>query len=203
MSSHELTHQLHGGVMALGMRGRPALATGTGDQAAATPSAPGGRRLLLVDLDNITGMKDLDVPGWRTVVQDMWIELGITSDDKVVVAMCRRTLAAAMPVLVGVPAQLLARGGKDGAKIAILDAVDVRHMAERFEVLVIVSGDHFFIEMAEQARAQGMYVWQVCSARAGCAKRLRLAADYHSELASSRSWPGEGEERPGTYAEAS
>lgn len=141
-----------------------------------------GRKLVLVDLDNVTGMRDLTVPEWRAILRGIWVELGITTDDQVIISTCRRTLARAMTVLATVPAQLLARDGQDGAEIALREAVDIQHASARFETLVLVSGDHFFAEMVREAHQHGMYVWQVSSTRAGCAMALRRAADLHSEL---------------------
>lgn len=141
-----------------------------------------GRKLVLVDLDNVTGMRDLAGPEWRAILRGIWVELGITTDDHVVISMCRRTMDQAMAVLTEVAAQLLTRDGKDGAETAIRETVDLRHTATRFEALVVVSGDHFFTEMVREAHQHGMYVWLVSSTRAGCALALHRAADLHSEL---------------------
>lgn len=141
-----------------------------------------GRKLVLVDLDNVTGMRDLAGPEWRAILRGIWVELGITTDDQVVISMCRRTMDQAMTVLTEVSAQLLTRDGKDGAETAIRETVDLQHTATRFEALVVVSGDHFFTEMVREAHQHGMYVWLVSSTRAGCALALHRAADLHSEL---------------------
>ena len=180
------------------MKGDTLICRPTGESA-----NPMGRKLVLVDLDNLSGMRDLGPAEWRELLRHLWIELGTAEDDQVIISMCRHTMAIAVPVLVGVPAQLLARDGKDGAEIAIRDAVNIRHAAERFEVLVIASGDHFFTQMARQAHMRDMYVWQVCSTRAGCAMTLRRAADRHSQLDPSRLWVTRDEGRLYTHAEAS
>ena len=180
------------------MKGDTLICRPTGESA-----NPMGRKLVLVDLDNLSGMRDLGPAEWRELLRHLWIELGTAEDDQVIISMCRHTMAIAMPVLVGVPAQLLARDGKDGAEIAIRDAVNIRHAAERFEVLVIASGDHFFTQMARQAQRRHMYIWQVCSTRAGCAMTLRRTADRHSQLDPSRLWVTRDEGRLYTHAEAS
>ena len=71
--------------------------------------APGGRRLVLVDLDNVTGMTDLDTEQWRALLQGLRPALGVTDRDHLIIAMCRRTLAQAIVALAEVPAHLLAK----------------------------------------------------------------------------------------------
>ena len=76
----------------------------------------GGRRLVLVDLDNVTGMTDLHTEQWRSLLGGLRPALGATDRDHLIIAMCRRTLAQAMVALAEVPGQLLAKDGPDGAE---------------------------------------------------------------------------------------
>ena len=146
----------------------------------------GGRRLVLVDLDNVTGMTDLHTEQWRSLLGGLRPALGATDRDHLVIAMCRRTLARAMGALTEVPAQLLAKDGPDGAELAIDDAVDLAHAATRYTTLVIVSGDHYFTRLAHDARRHGMHVHQVTSRRSRCSRALRRAAHTCSELDTNR-----------------
>ncbi len=88
--------------------------------------------------------------------------------------------------LTEVPAQLLAKDGPDGAELAIDDAVDLAHAATRYTTLVIVSGDHYFTRLAQDARRHGMRVHQVASRRSHCSRALRRAAHTCSELDTNR-----------------
>ena len=142
----------------------------------------GGRRLVLVDLDNVTGMTDLHTEQWRSLLGGLRRALGATDRDHLIIAMCRRTLGQAMGALTEVPAQLLAKDGPDGAELAIDDAVDLAHAATRYTTLVIVSGDHYFTRFAHDARRHGMHVHQVASRRSRCSRALRRAAHTCSEL---------------------
>ena len=142
----------------------------------------GGRRLVLVDLDNVTGMTDLHTEQWRALLQGLRPALGATDRDHLIIAMCRRTLAQAIVALAEVPAQLLAKDGPDGAELAIDDALDLAHAATRYTTLVIVSGDHYFTSLAHDARRLGMHVHQVASRWSRCSFALRRAAHTCSEL---------------------
>jgi hypothetical protein len=142
----------------------------------------GGRRLVLVDLDNVTGMTDLPTDKWRSLLQGLRPALGLTDRDHLIIAMCRHTLAQAMAALAETPAQLLVKDGPDGAELAIDDALDLAHAATRYTTLVIVSGDHYFTRLAHDAHRRGMHVHQVASRRSGCSYALRLAAHTWSEL---------------------
>ena len=149
-----------------------------------------GRRLVLVDLDNVTGMTDLSTEQWRALLQGLRPALGVTDRDHLIIAMCRRTLAQAMVALAEVPGQLLAKDGPDGAEKAIDDALDLAHAATRYTTLVIVSGDHYFTRLADHAHRHGMHVHQVASRRSGCSRALRRVADTWSELDPHRLIPG-------------
>ena len=159
-------------------------------------SGTGGRRLVLVDLDNITGMTDLHTEQWRSLLHRLRPALGATDRDHLIIAMCRRTLAQAMVALAEVPAQLLAKDGPDGAELAIDDAVDLAHAATRYTTLVIVSGDHYFTRLAHDARRRGMHVHQVASRRTGCSRALRRAATTCSELDPERLIRGDHDRIP-------
>lgn len=150
-----------------------------------------GRRLVLVDLDNLTGMAELHPEQWRRLLHGLRPALGVTDRDHLVIAMCRRTLAQAMVALAEVPAQLLAEDGPDGAERAIDVALDLAHAATRYTTLVIVSGDHYFTRLAHDARRHGLHVHQVASRRAGCARALRHAADTWAQLDPDRLIHGE------------
>lgn len=73
-------------------------------------------------------------------------------------------------------AQIVTGRGKDGADAALIDMIDIRHAAERFNELVIVSGDHAFAPIAHAARKVGLSV-RVVAPRHGLSTALRVFAD--------------------------
>ncbi len=73
-------------------------------------------------------------------------------------------------------AQIVTGRGKDGADTALIDMIDVRHAGERFDELVIVSGDHAFAAIAHAARKVGLAV-RVVAPRFGLSTALRVFAD--------------------------
>ncbi|MEI2809528.1 MAG: NYN domain-containing protein [Nocardioides sp.] len=150
------------------------------------------RKLVVIDLDNVTGMRELQIEEWDSLLRGMRTLLGITDGDHVIISMCRRTLSQAMVALAEASAQLLAKDGPDGAELAIEEALNIAHAAARYGTLVIVSGDHFFTSLVHDAHRHGMRVRQVSSNRAGCSTILRRAADTWNELDAERLITGAG-----------
>jgi uncharacterized LabA/DUF88 family protein len=73
-------------------------------------------------------------------------------------------------------AQIVTGRGKDGADLALIEAIDASHAAKRFSELCIVSGDHAFSEIAHAARKAGLAV-RVVAPHAGLSTALRVYAD--------------------------
>lgn len=73
-------------------------------------------------------------------------------------------------------AKIVTRKGKDGADQALIEAIDTSHVAERYDELCIVSGDHAFCEIAYAARKAGLTV-RVVAPHAGLSTALRVYAD--------------------------
>lgn len=73
-------------------------------------------------------------------------------------------------------AQIVTGKGKDGADLALVATIDLEHAAERFSELCIVSGDHAFTSIAQQARQAGLRV-RVVAPHAGLSTALRLQAN--------------------------
>ena len=48
--------------------------------------------------------------------------------------------------------------GADGADLALIDHIDISHIANRFDTVVIGSGDNRFIDVAYRARQHGLNV---------------------------------------------
>ena len=77
--------------------------------------------------------------------------------------------------------QRVVRSGQDGGELAILAGVDLDHAADRFDRIVIASGDGMFTQTAVTARDRGLHVHQV-SGIGTCARTLAAAAHTHSRL---------------------
>jgi hypothetical protein len=72
--------------------------------------------------------------------------------------------------------KLPAGGGPDAADARLLEDVDPEWVAERFDRVVIGSGDHIFTEMAIDLRERGLRTCAV-GYEDNMARRLRLAVD--------------------------
>ncbi|MGB4137305.1 MAG: hypothetical protein WA971_12125, partial [Microbacterium sp.] len=121
-----------------------------------------GRQVVLVDIENLAGGSDASQHEYAEV----WALLrhgaiALHPGDVVAVGASRRAAQQAIPALWGQPVQWRWRDGVDGADLALLDFMDVTHIAQRYSRLVIASGDHAFATLAQGARRRGMAVHQV------------------------------------------
>jgi hypothetical protein len=74
------------------------------------------------------------------------------------------------------PARLVVRSGKDGADLALLQVLESEDVADRFDGIVIGSGDGIFAEVAIGFREAGLEVTVVSEPEA-LSSRLARAAD--------------------------
>lgn len=116
--------------------------------------AQGGRRLHLLDLENL-----LDGQVSAARVRTLWQIYTDTFDlgpSDIVVAACAEKRAG--EVLFALPPSVrvvLGHDGPDGADQALMDAIDAPHQAARFDQVIIGSRDHAFVPMATQFVAGG------------------------------------------------
>jgi hypothetical protein len=141
----------------------------------------GARAWHALDLDNLTGKPDASANlmgmtwgGYRSGVPT-------TGGDHFVVACCGLSAVTAMTILPPQGVRLVVRDGKDGAENAVLESTDWSHVAARFDRVVIGSGDHAWIPMAEYFRASGLYVHLVTGI-GGASRDLLRAAHSHARL---------------------
>lgn len=73
-------------------------------------------------------------------------------------------------------ARIVTGHGKNGADQALIETLDMTHVAERFTELCIVSGDHAFASIAHAARKAGLRV-RVVGPHLGLSTELRVQAD--------------------------
>lgn len=145
------------------------------------PRTP-NRKLVVVDLENVlfgvhAQLVGADLRSQTQLILDLAQARRL--DDQLIVG-CNPHLAfaakAAFP-----RAQLLTRTGADGADRALIEHLDIAHVADRYQELCIVSGDHAFAELAHEARSNGLTT-RVVAPHHGLSTALRLQADVAVRL---------------------
>lgn len=132
-----------------------------------------GRCLVLGDVENAVGGADMTVAEVVQVRRCVQQAAGLRGDEQVVIGV---SPAGALEAGLGWPgAGLRVRSGKDGADLALLEVLTQERVAERFDEVVLVSGDGIFTEAVVALGAAGVKV-TVVAHRTGCSKRLRMAA---------------------------
>jgi CTP:molybdopterin cytidylyltransferase MocA len=118
------------------------------------------RRYVLFDVENPTR-------GARATcaqVSSLWNIIkreapGIAPSDHVVVGAARYVVRKYRGAINGDNVKwVVGADAPDGADRALLAAIDVRRVARDFDELVIISGDHAFVDVARRARALGLTV---------------------------------------------
>ena len=138
-----------------------------------TKQAMKRRRLIVVDIENVVegAVVTEGLAQWaRNIIETA---VSIADDEQVVVAMSHVGLlntSAAWPT-----ARLRVRSGQDGADRELLQVLQTERIAERFDEVVLVSGDGIFTDVVSRLGGQGVRVtavaWKHCMSA-----RLRLAA---------------------------
>lgn len=141
-----------------------------------------GRRLVVVDIENVVGgavMTTEQAVGAHLAVEQV---AGLSGTEQVVLGTSH---FGAVPAGLGWPgSRLVVRSGQDGADLALLEVLIEERIGERFDEVVLVSGDGIFTEVVTALGAAGVEVTVV--AHAGrCSKRLRMAAARSLVLAES------------------
>lgn len=133
------------------------------------------RTLHLVDIENLVGTpapKASEVAGWRR-----WYIANMVEDgDLVVVASSHHAFRVVGFEWCGV--RHVVRSGQDGADLALLDVLDAERVTDRFEKVVIASGDGIFMDAAAALGARDVDVTVVANAHSA-SKRLLMAARFN------------------------
>lgn len=134
----------------------------------------------LIDLENLVGDPSAPCSQIASVWDTYAAGVPRTPQDLLIIGTSHYFAIRAWFVL---PAGIrrVARDGRDGAESALLDAIDIDLIANRFGRLVIGSSDHIFFDIAMEARIRGMHVHQV-TGWGTPARTLALAACSHSRL---------------------
>jgi hypothetical protein len=132
-----------------------------------------GRRLVLVDIENVVGgaVHTTEEAHWaREEVQNL---IGVRDMDQVVVGTSHIGL---FPTLAAWSySRIVVRSGENGADLALLDVMESENIHQRFEELVLISGDGIFTEEVSRLGALGVHV-TVVGHHEGVSKRLSMAA---------------------------
>lgn len=132
-----------------------------------------GRRLLVVDIENIAGgaVVTRAMADWARAVVESALDVKV--GEQVVIGTCHLGLfntKAAWPC-----ARVKVRSGDDGADLELIDVLTNEGIDERFDEVILVSGDHIFAESIASLGKCGVRV-TVASWTESLSSRLRLAA---------------------------
>lgn len=131
-----------------------------------------GRRLVLVDIENVVGGAVLHEDAARWAKEQVRRVLLARATDHVVIGTSHIGL---VPVgCAWTNLRYVIGSGPDGADHALLEVLD-ENVEERFDEIVLISGDGIFTDRLVALAAQGLHV-TVVAHRDGLAKRLRMAA---------------------------
>lgn len=142
------------------------------------------RAAVMIDLENLVYEYRIEAD-WNSAVDCVAAMLDeVTSRATVVVcvAVCDRSLARALAVplsALGVRVHVH-HGGADAAD-ACLDSRLRSDVPPSCDLVVVGSGDHYFVESVGMLRARGMRV-EVAAREGHISRRLRLAADRFIDL---------------------
>lgn len=138
------------------------------------------RALVLVDFENLHGGSILTVNDARTTMGDIKAALSengmLLSDHQVIVASGRTSAPNAGLALQG--ARFLFGDGLDAADLALLKVLEDENIGQRYERVVLVSGDGIFASAIAALGAQGVSTY-VVSRPESLSRRLRMAAHHH------------------------
>lgn len=129
------------------------------------------RKLHIIDIENIIGKADFTEADARRFKEIYWGHaVAVERFDDVILASSR--LAAtnswwAFPQGI----QRLIKDGPDGAELAVLEALDVSQAAQRYDEVVLASGDHLFADLVQDFQRRGVTV-QLIIGRGTPARRL-------------------------------
>lgn len=148
------------------------MGAGTAGKVARPERPTMGRRLVLVDVENVVGGLVVSEEIARYARASIDGAVGCVAGDHVVVATCHKGyphVAWCWP-----SARRLVRSGPDGADLELLGVLR-ENISQRFSHVVVVSGDGIFTEAVAELGRAGVRV-TVVARRGHLSNRLRLAA---------------------------
>lgn len=132
-----------------------------------------GRTLLLIDLENVVGHGRMTAEDATTAWADVTAQIPVAASNTAVVATGRSSAAhAAFAVR---PHRLRVGRGVDGADLQLLQVLATEPVADRYDTVVLVSGDGIFTDAIARLADDGVRV-VVVAQEDRLSTRLRLAA---------------------------
>ena len=132
-----------------------------------------GRRLVVVDIENVVGGAVLTPEQAMSARRSIEQSVGLKGSDHVVIGTSHMGLLAAGLGWRG--PRIVVRSGANGADLALLEVLTEERVEDRFDDVVLVSGDGIFAEVV--AALAGLGVRVTVAARGDAfSRRLRLAA---------------------------
>lgn len=134
---------------------------------------PAGRRLHLVDIENLCGGSHVDYNLVPIKMDEYEEVVEVAAVDHMIVACSPQLVIPAKACRSG--ARVLIGRGVDGADKALLGAARVADVSRRYDEVVIASGDHIFRKLAIMLRLSGVQVTVVSRASALAAGLAEVA----------------------------
>jgi hypothetical protein len=172
---------------------QPAKTTARTDHHKTRPPSLRGRRLTLIDIENISG------GAIRTLAEARWAQrmldstLGLQRQEQVIVGVSKAGAINTWPVWS--PARIVVGTGVDGADHALLNVLNNENIADRFDEVILVSGDGIFTDTVATLGSRGVTV-TVVAHQSALAKRLQMAASQTVTFTPTRPTPKVQHEQP-------
>ena len=132
-----------------------------------------GRRLVVVDIENVVGGAVMAVEQAVRARSSIEDAIDLNGREHVVIGTSHVGVMASWLGWRG--PRIVARSGENGADLALLEVLTEERVEERFDEVVLASGDGVFTEAVAELGTAGVVV-TVVALRGRCSKRLRMAA---------------------------
>lgn len=130
------------------------------------------RAIHFIDIENLAGSPVVSPEQASDTLEAYRVAAGCGPDDLLVVASSHITARLAMWACPGV--RWLIRSGRDGADLALIGAMMMRHIPTRFENVVVGSGDGIFATICAQLQSAGCAV-SIVARQESLSRALRFA----------------------------
>lgn len=112
------------------------------------------RRLFAVDIENVLGCGKIDAAGVAAAAHQTALEYSLDANDLVVIGVSHPNNV--FPAAAWQGARIVMASGHDGADHALMRVLDTERVENRFDQLVLVSGDGIFADSVARLTAYGV-----------------------------------------------
>ena len=130
---------------------------------------PANRMAHFIDIENLCGTAILSTELVQEVKDEYFNVLQPNPDDLFIIGVSHFNLVAATFGWGAGVAKYVVQSGEDGADLALIEAMSLPCVLERFSKICIGSGDGLLTEMGKSLKLRGMFV--EFAARQDCASR--------------------------------